>query len=173
MLFFLAVFTALNSTKKQRKFNITPYVEIFYQLAYCGWLGLVMVLGSFLRQGVLLFGIWQGRGLLCACSRCRMGGLCFIFMPPTSKKLTGHIGFWLSLHASIHVCIRLSRTVHDRVLKFHIWIPHIKIADTHFFSCPSYLPFLSYAPLKNSKWNLVSKISRKVFELGAWNLVSC
>ena len=38
-----------------------------------------------------------------------------------------------------------------------------------FFSCPSYLPFWSYAPLKKSEWNLVSKISRKVFELGAWS----
>ena len=41
-----------------------------------------------------------------------------------------------------------------------------------FFSCPSSLPFWSHAPLKKSEWNLVSKISRKVFELGAWNLVS-
>ena len=39
-------------------------------------------------------------------------------------------------------------TVHARVLKFHIWIPHGKIADQYFFSCPSSLPFWSYAPLK-------------------------
>ena len=63
-------------------------------------------------------------------------------------------------------------TVHARVLKFHIWIPHGKIADPYIFSCPSYLPFWSYAHLKKSEWNLVSKISRKIFELGAWNLVS-
>ena len=50
-------------------------------------------------------------------------------MPPTWKKLTGHIGFGLSVHA----CIRSSKTVHARVLKFHIWIPHGKIADTLFF----------------------------------------
>ena len=63
-------------------------------------------------------------------------------------------------------------TVHARVLKFHIWIPHGKIADLYFFfSCPSYPPFWSYAPLKKSEWNLVSKISWKVFELGAWNMV--
>ena len=62
-------------------------------------------------------------------------------------------------------------TVPATVLKFHIWIPDGKIADP-FFTCPSYLPFWSYAPLKKSEWNLVSKISRKVFELGAWNLVS-
>ena len=143
-----------------------------------------------------------------------------VIMPPTSKKLQEHIGFGLSVHA----CIYLSKTVHARVLKFHVWIPHGKIVDTlffflselspflklcpfekiktksdachilwtvharvlkfhiwiprgkiadpYFFSCPSYLPFWSYAPLKKSEWNLVSKISRKVFELGAWNLVS-
>ena len=30
-----------------------------------------------------------------------------------------------------------------------------------YFSCPSYLPFWSYAPLKKSVWNLISKISLK------------
>ena len=55
------------------------------------------------------------------------------------------------------------RTVHARVLKFHIWIPHGKIADPYFFSSPSYLAFWSYASLKKSERNLVSKISRKVF----------
>ena len=42
-------------------------------------------------------------------------------------------------------------TVHARVLKFHIWIPHGKIADPYFVSCLSYLPFWSYAPLKKSE----------------------
>ena len=40
------------------------------------------------------------------------------------------------------------RTVHARVLKFHKWIPHGKIADSYFFTCPSYLPFWIYAALK-------------------------
>ena len=31
---FVSVFTAVNNTKKQRKFNITPYGELFYQLTY-------------------------------------------------------------------------------------------------------------------------------------------
>ena len=31
---FVSVFTALNNIKKQRKFNITSYGEIFYQLTY-------------------------------------------------------------------------------------------------------------------------------------------
>ena len=73
------------------------------------------------------------------------------FMPPTSKKLQEHIGFGLCICASVCPCIRSSKTVHARVLKFHIWIPHGKIADPYFFSCPSYLPFWSYAPLKKSE----------------------
>ena len=47
----------------------------------------------------------------------------------SSKKLTGHIGFRLSVHPSV----RSSKTVHARFLKFHTWIPRGKIADTHFF----------------------------------------
>ena len=144
-----------------------------------------------------------------------------LFMPPTSKKLWEHIGFGLSVRASLRLSLRqkscmlgfeisymdsswknswrvffflsklspflelcpfekmrmksnachILRTMHVRVLKFHIWIPHGKIADPYFFSCLSFLHFWSYAPLKKSAWNLVSKISRKVFELGAWNLV--
>ena len=31
---FVSVFAALNNIKKQRKFSITPYGEIFYQLTY-------------------------------------------------------------------------------------------------------------------------------------------
>ena len=68
-------------------------------------------------------------------------------MPPTSKKLREHIGFGLCVRA----CVRSSKTVRDKVLKFHIWIPHGKIVDARFFSCPSYLPFWSYAPLKKSE----------------------
>ena len=55
--------------------------------------------------------------------------------------------------------------VNARVLKFHIKIPHEKIVDPYFFSCPSYAPFLSYVPLKTKFENLVCKISQKVFEL--------
>ena len=55
--------------------------------------------------------------------------------------------------------------VHDRDLKFHVCIPHEKIVDPYFFSCPSYAPFLSYFPLKTKFENLVCKISRKAFKL--------
>ena len=65
-------------------------------------------------------------------------------MPPTSKKGA----YWFQV---VHASVRASKTVPARVLKFHIWIPHGKIADTRFFSCPSYLPFWSYAPLEKSE----------------------
>ena len=72
---------------------------------------------------------------------------------------------------SVRASVR-QKPVNARVLKFHIWISHGKIADTHFFSLPELSPFLELCPFEKSEWNLVSKISRKVFELGAWNLVS-
>ena len=117
----------------------------------------------------------------------------------------------------VHASIRSSKTVHARVLKFHIWIPHEKNSWHTLFFLSELSPFLelcpfekirmksdachilwivhaiyeisymdsswknswplffsspSYACLKKSEWNLVSMISRKVFELGAWNLVS-
>ena len=55
-----------------------------------------------------------------------------------------------------------------RVLKFYIQIPHEKIVDPSFFfffSCSSYVPFLSYALFKKISENLVCKISQKVFKL--------
>ena len=61
-------------------------------------------------------------------------------------------------------------TVHARVLKFHMWIPDGKIAHPYFF-LSKVSPFLELCLLK-SEWNLVSKLSWKVFELGAWHLVS-
>ena len=95
-------------------------------------------------------------------------------MPPTSKKLTGHIGFGLSEHPSVRACIRLSRflmhaiSYEPSMLGFWNFIYGFLMEKwlTHFFSCPSYLPYWSYAPLKKSEWNFVSKISRKVYELG-------
>ena len=48
--------------------------------------------------------------------------------------------------SSVRASVRSSRTVHAR-------IPHRIIADARlfFFSCPSYLPLRSYAPLKTSE----------------------
>ena len=64
---------------------------------------------------------------------------------PNFEEVDGAYWFWV-VRASVH-----SRTVLPRVLKFHIWIPHLKIFDTRFFFCPGYLPFWSYAPLKKSE----------------------
>ena len=60
-------------------------------------------------------------------------------MPPNFEEADGAYWFWV-----VHLCMYVSvssRNVHARVLKFHIWIPHGNIFDTHFFSCPSCLPF--------------------------------
>ena len=93
-----------------------------------------------------------------------------LVMPPTLKKLMGHIAFGASVsgcvgHTFCTYCNFL--TVKARVLKFHMWIPHEKIANPCFFSFPSYLPFWSYGPLKIFEKNLVSRISQKVFKLEA------
>ena len=73
---------------------------------------------------------------------------CFMsYYAPNFEKVERHVGFGLCVRPSVRAPVR-SRTVYARVLKFHIWIPHGKIFDTRLFSCPSYLPFWSYAPLK-------------------------
>ena len=88
-------------------------------------------------------------------------------MPPTLKKLEGHIAFGLSVCLSVCVCVCASVNflVNARVLKIHVCIPHEKIVDPYFFSYPSYAPFLCNVPLKTKFENLVCKISQKVFEL--------
>ena len=100
-----------------------------------------------------------------------------IIMPPTLKKLMGHIAFgackrgwvgvWVCGCVTLFVPSVTFKKVKARVLKFHMWIPHKNIADPYFFSFPSYLPFWSYGPLKIFEKNLVSKISQKVFKLEA------
>ena len=52
----------------------------------------------------------------------------FFFMAPTLKKLEGAYCFW-GVPPSVHHTF----CVHATVLKFFIWIPHEKIADTYFF----------------------------------------
>ena len=56
--------------------------------------------------------------------------------------------------------------MHARVLKFHVWIPHEKMADTYFLS----IRISCYGPLKKYGWNLVSKISKKLLKLEPCNL---
>ena len=95
-----------------------------------------------------------------------------MFMPPTLKKLMGHIAFGACVGGCVRGWVTLfvptvTFTVKARVLKFHMWIPHKEIANPCFFSFPSYLPFWSYGPLKIFEKNLVSRISQKVFKLEA------
>ena len=72
----------------------------------------------------------------------------------------------------VRLCVRSSKTVHARVLKFHIWIPHGKLVNTHFFSCPNYLPFWSYyAPLKKLEWHLMHTTHYQLCMLGFWNFM--
>ena len=65
-------------------------------------------------------------------------------MPPTLKKLKGHIALGLSVRPSVHPL-----QIQGRVLKFHRCIPHQKITDLYFFNL-DYLPLWSYAPFKGS-----------------------
>ena len=88
------------------------------------------------------------------------------YYAPNFEEVAGAYWFWV---ASPSVCS--SKTVHARVLKFHIWIPHGKIIDARFFSCPSYLSFWSYAPLKKTEWNLMHAISYQPCMLGFWNFI--
>ena len=139
----------------------------------------------------------------------RSWGPVIYFYAPNFEEVDGAYWFWV-VRASVCPSVHSSRVVHARVLKFHIWILHGKIADPYFFSCTSYLLLWSYAPLKNQNeilsarylekyyyliklkkrnrliflffrsygplkilaFKLVSNISQKLFELGAWNLVS-
>ena len=51
------------------------------------------------------------------------------------------------------------------------FLMEIYLTHIFFFSCPSYLPFWSYAPLKKSKWNLMHAISYELCALGFWNFI--
>ena len=104
--------------------------------------------------------------------------LCFI-MPPTSKKLRGHIGFVLSVRAPVHPCFRSSHFLMHAIsnepcmLGFWNFIYAFLMEKqlTHIFSCPSYLPFWSYSPLKKSEWNLIQAICYEPCMLGFWNFI--
>ena len=92
----------------------------------------------------LLLQVCTDRFETCRCFRHGMR-MCMWFgynYAPNFKEVDG--AYWFRI-------VSLSRTVHARVLKFHIWIPHGKIFDAGFFSCPTYLPFWNYAPL-NKIW---------------------
>ena len=92
-------------------------------------------------------------------------------MPPTSKKLEGHIasGTFVRAFVCASVC-PLLHSVHARVLKFHIWILHGKIADTYFF--PSGLcPFPELRPfqkicMKSYQQNISKAVEARALKPG-------
>ena len=98
--------------------------------------------------------------------------------------------YWFTVvRASVCASVRSSRTVHARVLKFHIWIPHGKIADAHFFllrviSLSGAMPLwknqsgiwrMPYEPCMLGFWNsiygfLIKKIANRYFFLSGVSL---
>ena len=54
--------------------------------------------------------------------------LALLYYAPNFEEVVG--AYWFRV---VRVCVHSSKTVHARALKFHIWIPHGKIADTRFF----------------------------------------
>ena len=73
-----------------------------------------------------------------------------LFMSPNFEEVDG--AYWFRVVSPcMHVSGRSSRTVHARVLKFHLWIPHGKIADTPFFFLSEFSPFLELCPFEKMR----------------------
>ena len=76
--------------------------------------------------------------------------------------------YWFQVvHPSVH-----SRTAHARVLKFYIWIPHGKIFDTSFFSCPN-CPFLELSiiekiRMKSDACHILWTLYARVLKFHMW-----
>ena len=90
-------------------------------------------------------------------------------MPPTSKKLREHIGFGLC----VRPCICSTKTVHARVLKFHIWIPHGKIVDACFFFLSELSPFQVLCPfekirMKSDACHILRTVHARVLKFHIW-----
>ena len=78
---------------------------------------------------------------------------------------------WRGILDSGCPCIRSSKTVHARVLKFHIWIPRGKIFDAHCFLV-RVISLSGVMPLWiKSKQNLMHAISYEPCMLGFWNFI--
>ena len=73
-----------------------------------------------------------------------------VIMPPTLKKWGTH---WFRL---VRVCACMG--YRDIVLKLHVWIPHVKIADAYFWFSLNYLPLLNYGPLTNNYINVINSL---------------
>ena len=64
----------------------------------------------------------------------------FFFYAPNFEKVGEHIGFGLCVRASVQ------NRIQARVLKFHIWIPHQKIAYPYFFFLSELSPLAKLCP---------------------------
>ena len=72
----------------------------------------------------------------------------------------------------VRACVRSSRTVHARVLKFHIWISHGKIADIRcFYFLVRVISLSGVMSLWKSEWNLMHAISYEPCVLGFWHFI--
>ena len=71
-------------------------------------------------------------------------------MPPDSNEIDKAYYFaFIHLYVCLSVChaflcMPYLKTLHARVLKFYIWVPHGKIADVYIFSCPACLFFMFF-----------------------------
>ena len=89
------------------------------------------------------------------------------YFAPNFEEVDGAYWFGVKL-ASVCACVHSSRTKHSRVLKFHIWILHGKIADARFFFLSELSSFLELSTLHKSEWNLMHAISYEPCILGFW-----
>ena len=92
------------------------------------------------------------------------------FYAPNFEEVDG--AYWFRVvRPCVRACVRSSRTVHARVLKFHIGIPHGKIFDAHFFLV-RVISLSGVMPLWiKSEWNLMHAISYEPCKLGFWNFM--
>ena len=78
-------------------------------------------------------------------------------MPPTLKKLEGHIVLSVCLSVILCVCVCVCACVclvHVRNLKFHVCIPHEKIVDPYFF-LSELCPFSELFPFEKTKFKIL------------------
>ena len=129
---------------------------------------------------------WKGLAVLVAGGRrehvsgSSVFALHSLFLPPTLKKLEGHIASGAFVYPSFCRFVCSSRILMHSIpwelskLLFRNFLYGFLIKNSWhiFFSQQDYAPFLSYGPLKKYGCNLVSKISQKLLKLEPWNLTN-
>ena len=68
-------------------------------------------------------------------------------MPPTLKKWGAYCFRLVRLFVRLSVCLSVKK-IKARVLKFHIWIPHPKIAYPYFFFLSELSPLAELCPFE-------------------------